>query len=71
MKSPTGSTNKTIERQLQRGGKQSRNIIIDGRRTKLEDEVILKELAKKFKLVRSIKRIIFITKDSKIIDFKR
>ena len=71
MKSPTGNTNKTIERQLQRGSRQSRNIIIDGRRTRLADKEILKELTKKFELVRSIKRIIFITKDGETVDFRR
>jgi len=71
IKSPTGSGKKTVEKQLQRAGKQSKNIILDGRRSKLEDDAFKKELHKKFALVRSIKRIIFIKKDDELIDFRR
>ncbi len=71
MKSPTGNGKKTVEKQLQRAGKQSKNIIFDGRRTDLDDASITRELQKKFSLVRSIKRIILVKKDSTLVDFKR
>jgi Contact-dependent growth inhibition CdiA C-terminal domain len=71
MKSPTGSGEKTIEKQLQRAGKQSKYIIFDGRRTILGDAVIENELQKQFKLARSIKRIILIKKDGSRIELRR
>lgn len=71
MKCPTGSGKKTVEKQLQRASGQSKNIIFDSRRTRLDDEYIEKELQKKFELVRSIKRLVFITKDNATIDLKR
>ncbi len=71
IKCPTGNGKKTVEKQLQRAGKQSKNIILDGRRTSLGDDNIENELQKKFALVRSIKRILFIKKDGVIIDFRR
>lgn len=71
IKSPTGHGKKTVEKQLQRAGKQSKNIILDGRRSKLEDDMFVKELHKKFALVRSIKRIIFIRKNKQVVDFRR
>lgn len=71
IKSPTGNGKKTVEKQLQRAGKQSKNIILDGRRSKLEDEAFEKELHKKFVLVRSIRRIVFIRKDDQLVDFRR
>lgn len=71
IKSPLGSGKKTVEKQLQRASKQSKNIIFDGRRTKLSDDYMEKEIAKKFDLVRSLRRIVFIGKDNRIIDFRR
>jgi len=71
MKSPVGSGKKTIEKQLQRAGKQSKNIIFDGRRTTIDDDAIAKELEKKFGLVRSIRRIVLIKKNDSTIDFRR
>jgi len=71
MKCPTGKGKKTIEKQLHRAGKQSGNIILDGRRTRLEDANIENELNKQFELARAIKRIIFIKKNGAIVDFRR
>lgn len=68
MKSPTGTTKKTIERQLQRAVKQSKYVIFDGRRTKLDDGYIEKELKRQMSMTRSLKRLIFITKSAKAID---
>lgn len=71
IKSPLGSTKKTVERQLQRAGKQSKNIIFDSRRTKLDDTYIEKEVRRQLNLSKSIKIVIFIKKDSTKIDIKR
>lgn len=71
MKSPTGHGKKTVEKQLQRAGRQSKNIIFDGRRTSLDDATLEKELQKKFALVRSIKRVIFVKKNRTLVDFRR
>lgn len=71
MKSPTGSGKKTIQDQIKRAMRQSKNIILDGRRTKLTDEYIVKELQKQVALSRSIKRLIFISKTDTIIDIQR
>lgn len=71
MKSPTGNGKNTVEKHLQRAGKQSKNIILDSRRTKIEDAAIEKELHKQFHLARSIKRITLVTKAAKLIDFRR
>ncbi len=71
MKSPTGSGKKTIQDQIKRAMRQSKNIILDGRRTKLMDEYIVKELKKQMTLSRSIQRLIFISKTDVIIDIRR
>ena len=71
IKSPTGNGKKTVEKQLQRAGRQSKNIVFDGRRSKLSDEYIEKELRRQYRLSQSIKRLVFIDKMNRCIDIKR
>jgi hypothetical protein len=71
IKSPTGNSRWTIETQFGRAAKQSCNIILDMRRTKLPDKQTIKEAEKQFNKRRGIRRLIIITKQSKTIDFKK
>lgn len=67
IKSPTGSSRKaTIEYQF-KGLKQSRNLIIDGRRTKLDDTFIVEQLEKEAKHHRTA-TILFIDKAQKVLE---
>ena len=70
MKSPFGKSLRKVQDLLKRALKQSRNIIFDGRNSKLSDEIIVKELQRQVKLTRGIKRLIFITKEGEIVDIK-
>jgi hypothetical protein len=71
MKSPTGNGKKTVEKQLQRAGKQSKHIIFDARRTALTDEYIEKEIRRQLLLSRSLKQVILITKTAQTVAIKR
>ena len=62
MKSPKGKSRNTIGRQMKRGMKQSKNIIVDGRRSPLADDVIIGELRNQCVERRSIRKLIFISK---------
>lgn len=69
IKSPTGYSKKnTIEYQF-KGFKQSRNLIIDGRRTKLDDDFIYKQIQAEKDKHGKPGRILFITKKGKIVEF--
>ena len=68
IKSPKGNAKFTIIRQLKRGRKQSRHIIIDTSRTKIDDILAEKQIRKSLLEHRSIKRVILITKTFQIID---
>jgi hypothetical protein len=68
MKSPIGKSKRNIERQLKRALKQSRNIIIDGRRSDFADDIIEKNLRYEAKLRQSIRKLVFITKSKKIVE---
>ena len=68
MKSPVGSSKSTIENQFRRASKQSRNIIIDTRRTTLEDAEIEKAVAREAKRHSTVKRVIIVYKSEKVVE---
>ncbi|MDR0490568.1 MAG: hypothetical protein LBH28_04910 [Oscillospiraceae bacterium] len=68
MKSPIGASKATIENQFRRASKQSRSLIIDTRRTTLDDKEIVKSIIRETKKHSSIKRVILIDKFDKVIE---
>lgn len=71
MKSPEGNGKNTLKNAIQNASHQSDSIIIDLRRTSILDRIAVKELKKRFKLSRRLKRMIVICKDEKLLDFKK
>lgn len=71
LKSPTGSGKNNIERQLQAGLKQSQNIIFDARRSKIHIVKIRNELNRQLRLAKTMKRLVLIEKDGKVIELTR
>ena len=68
-KSPIGNSKKsTIQAQF-RGLKQSRNIVIDSRRTKLDDEIIIQRIKQEMTEHRKVGNVLLITKSSVVIEF--
>lgn len=67
IKSPKGVSKKTIEKQIRIALKQSRNIIIDTRRTKLTDVTITKELLKLLNNYRKINKLLLINKRNDVV----
>lgn len=71
IKAPNGSSNRTIENNLRCALKQSKNIIIDLRRIKIDETKAINQIKEKFIKVKTIKKIIIIKKNSKILDMLR
>ena len=71
IKSPVGASKSTIGTQFRRATMQSRNIVLDTRRTKLKYEVIEKQVALEAKQRTNINRIILINKSGKIVEIKK
>jgi len=71
IKSPIGASKSTIGNQFQFASKQSRNIILDTRRTKLNYESIKKRVL--FELIKRpiIKKVILIDKFEKVVEIKK
>lgn len=67
LKSPTGNGKNNIERQLQSGLMQSKNIIFDARRSKIHISKIRNELNRQFKLTKSMKRLVLIEKNKNVM----
>lgn len=62
IKSPTGSGKRNIERQLQLALKQSGNIVLDSRRSKIHISKIRSRLTYQASLTKSLSRLLLITK---------
>ena len=65
VKSPSGKARRNVERQIKRAMKQSRNIIIDGRRTIMPDDVLISRLQHEAKAHGSIRKLLLFLKRKK------
>jgi hypothetical protein len=70
IKSPTGKSKNTIECQMKRAAKQSGYMVFDGRRTPISDTDIENGLLSELKKRTSIKKLIFITKPSVVVEIE-
>jgi hypothetical protein len=68
IKSPTGKSKHTIGYQFRRASKQSKHIILDGRRTPISDTDIMNNMHFELAKRSTIKRLIFISKSSEVIE---
>ena len=71
IKCPTGDSKSTISNQIRRASKQSTNIIIDTRRTKLRFNDIEKRVQFGVSGKSSVKRLILINKTGKVVEIKK
>ena len=71
IKSPTGTSSKTIENQLKKGAHQSRYIVIDGRRTKLADDDIQKKIVAFIHEHTRMKKVILVSKQEEVLEVLR
>ena len=69
MKSPRSSKLASIERNLKKAYRQSKNIVFDSQRMgKLPDKSIQRELIKHFQLTKSIQNLLFVNRKRETID---
>lgn len=71
MKSPIGKTRSTIEHAFQAAIKQSKNIVFDLRRVQMPNEKAIKILEQLFHYSKNAKHLLIITKDKKILEYKK
>ncbi len=71
MKAPLGDGRKTIKNTVQIGSKQSSNLIMDLRRCRIEDSLSIKEILRQFHLSKRIRRVLIITKEEELLDFRK
>lgn len=73
IKSPKGKSSRTIENCVRQASKQSPNIIIDLRRTdrRIPESRLFTEAEKQFEKTKGIKRLIIITREENMVDFRR
>ena len=68
VKSPEGKSRQNVERQLRRALRQSRNIIFDGRRSAVPDDILKNKLKHEITIQRSVRKLVFISKDKKVLE---
>ena len=71
MKSPQGKSKTSLEHIIKKATKQSENIIIDLSHSKLQENDALKEIKKRFLQINSCRRLKIITKNRKLLEFKK
>ena len=71
LKSPTGTGKHNIQHTLQDATRQSKNVILDSSRSKMDMRKVRSEALRQFKIIRSIKRLILITKSGEVIELER
>ena len=65
LKSPQGKGKNNIERQLKYALHQSANVILDASRSKLHPDKIKRDAEYQFRILKPIKRLLFVPKDKK------
>lgn len=71
IKCPIGKGANTIKRPFQVASKQAENLIFDLRRSKMPDRVNITRLEKEFNDIRSVKRLIIITKHQNLLELSK
>ena len=71
MKSPEGSGKYTLKNAIQGASHQSQNVIIDLRRSPMEEQKSINELVRRFQLSHRLRRMKLICKDNKILDYTK
>lgn len=69
MKSPQGKSKISLEHIIKKATKQSENVIIDLSKSKMPEEIAIKELKRCFKQINSCKQLKIITKDHRLLEF--
>ena len=70
IKCPSGDSKSTIRNQFRRASRQSKNIIIDLRRTRLKYQIIEKSVFSEIRERPYIKKVILIDKSEKVIEIQ-
>lgn len=70
-KAPTGATDNTISEQFRRSGKQAQRLVLDLRRSGLDDELGLAQAGRRFAGKSKIVDLIVITKDARLHRFSK
>ncbi len=68
IKSPKGISKTTIRSTLKSAAKQSANIVIDSRNTKIPDDTVIKDILKEVILRKRVSKVILVSKENKVIE---
>ena len=67
IKVPIGGTRNTIDKQLKKGSRQARNIVINGMHIGIPDDVALKHLRALMQFRRRMNQVVYITRREEVV----
>jgi hypothetical protein len=70
IKSPTGKAKTNVGHQLESASKQSKYIVYDGRRSGLDDDTIQRRIRYELASRSSVKKLIYINKNSEVVEIQ-
>lgn len=71
MKCPMGRSLTTIDHMLQKAVKQSENVVVDLRNSKIDEKKALSVIDKRYKQMRNCRRLRIITKSGELLEFNK
>ena len=69
LKTPTSAKVKKIEWLIRDASKQSENVVLDGRKTKIHEKRLIEICKDRLKHIKKVRKIILITSERKVLDF--
>jgi len=67
---PTGNARSTVPNQLRRAAKQSRYVVLDARRVRLDEDSVLRQIRHEMDAHKVIKVVLFITKAGTVMEIR-
>jgi len=71
LKTPTSNKVEKIEWLIRQATKQSENVVLDGRKTKIHEKRLIEICKDRLKHIKKAKKIVLIVNDKKVLDFIR
>ena len=69
LKTPTSAQVKNVEKMVRQATKQSENVVIDSRKTKITEKRMVEICVELLAIIKNLRRIVLIVNKKKILDF--
>jgi hypothetical protein len=71
LKTPISTKAEKVEWMIRNGAKQSKNVVLDGRKTKIHEKRLVEICKDRLKRIKKVRKIILIINKKKVLDFTK